>query len=166
MHTSKFPVLACATVGIVSCFLPWTNVLVFGQEKTLTGMQYSEGYLTLICFILIGAAAFLQGRLLSFSTNFHKILTLVSIVTAGGLYYKILHLQNQAAKMLSFKVDMNHYVIYNPTIGIYLTAAASLGIALAAVYQIVLQYKPVVHKTNWFEASPEENVTGRYYLPS
>lgn len=166
MHTSKFPVLACAAAGIVSCFLPWANSLVLGQPKTLNGLQFGEGYLTLVCFVLIVANIFFHGSRLPFSIRQHKLLATMGIITAAGLYYKIVLMQNQAAKMLEIRADIDHYVIYNPTIGIYITAAAALGITLSSIYRMLLQYKPVVPQNSWFDAPADAEVTGRFYLPS
>lgn len=69
MNKQRKFVLIAAVVGIISCFLPWFSISVFGYSSSVNGM-HSWGLLAFIGFIGAGVAAFLGDQTKTMAQTF------------------------------------------------------------------------------------------------
>jgi hypothetical protein len=162
MHTSKIPVLLLAIAGIVSCFLPWANTLIFGQSNLVHGTQFAEGGFMMICFVLIAILSMIHTRQVAFCNGFCKGILIISTLATAISVYKIYIINYQTQKMLAFGVDSNAFMKYNPAYGLYLSAAISGSILLYFSLQLIFRNKRVVMPSAWLEPT----AAGRFYIPA
>lgn len=59
MHKQRLGVIVAAALGIVSAFLPWAKVSLFGMSISAKGTDGGDGFLTIALFAVAGIFAFL-----------------------------------------------------------------------------------------------------------
>jgi len=62
MHKQRLFIVIAAVVGIVSAFLPWARVSMFGMSVSATGMDGGDGWLSLGLFAAAAGLAFTSGN--------------------------------------------------------------------------------------------------------
>ena len=149
MHTSKILVTLTAITGTISCFIPWANQLFFGHPGNVTGIHFSEGLFCLVYFIIVVAVCWLSDRNKPWSGSMAYATTVSALLPVILIAYKISQLQGQAAKMQQFNADINNYVVYDPTTGIYASLAAALAIVSIVFTNVLLQNKSILIPASW-----------------
>ena len=122
MNKQRKFVLIAALVGIISCFLPWFTVSVFGYSSSVNGM-HSWGLLAFAGFIGAGVAAFLGDQTKTMaSTYWFVALACGALAVLGVLLYFL--------RISSFGGE-GYGAGYG--FGIFIGAAAAIGV-LASAY--------------------------------
>src|ERR1700712_993139 len=84
-------VLIAAAVGIISMFLPWISVSVFGYTQSENGM-HDIGILAFLCFIVSGAIAYMGDQTKNLEKNGWGIVLAagaLALISAIWFYFKI-----------------------------------------------------------------------------
>jgi magnesium-transporting ATPase (P-type) len=61
MNKQRKFILIAAAIGLISMFLPWFRVSIFGYSSSVNGM-HGSGILVFICFVAAGVLAFLGDQ--------------------------------------------------------------------------------------------------------
>lgn len=119
MNKQRKFVLIAAAVGIVSMFLPWLTISLFGYSQSQNGM-HDRGILVFICFLVSAAIAYMGDQ----TTNFDK--NLWGIVLAAGAIALI--------ATISFYMKASNSIMGSSVVGygLYIAALASIGILISA----------------------------------
>ena len=120
MHKQRLFVLIAAVIGIISMFLPWIRISVFGFSRVVNGM-HGAGILVFLCLVLAGIAAYLGDQTRSLDNTMWMI-----VLICGGLGTLIMIWNIVHASTTIFKSYLRF--------GIFLTALSTLGVLLAAFF--------------------------------
>jgi uncharacterized membrane protein YoaK (UPF0700 family) len=120
MNKQRKFVLIFAATGIISMFLPWISVSLFGYSQTQNGM-HDVGILTFLCFGVIAAIAYLGDQ----TKNFDKTMWPVVLI-AGAL---------ALLSIIWFYSKANDSIMGSSLIGfgLYIAAITAIGV-LASAY--------------------------------
>ncbi len=111
-------VLIAAAIGVISTFLPWWSISVFGYTSSVNGF-HGMGILAFLCFAGAGVMAYLDDQ----TTNLDKAKWTATLI-AGAVAALIVIWYIIDASSSAF----GSYLGF----GIYLAALAGIGIVLAA----------------------------------
>ena len=120
MNKQRKFVLISAAAGIVSMFLPWVSISMFGYSQSQNGM-HDIGILAFLCFIVIGAIAYLGDQ----TKNLDK--TMWGVVLVAGALALL------SAVWFYFKVTDSIMGSSLVGFGLYISAIAAIGV-LASAY--------------------------------
>lgn len=120
MNKQRKFVLIAAAVGIISMFLPWISISMFGANESINGM-HDKGILVFICFAASGIIAYLGDQ----TKNLDKTMWAITLLAGAIALLMIIWFYFQAT---------NNSFLGSSFIGfgIYISALASLGILIAA----------------------------------
>ena len=79
MNKQRKFILIAAAVGVVSMFLPWVSISLFGYTQSVNGM-HDIGILVFLCFLAAAAVAYLGDQTQNLERNRWGI-----SLTEGGL---------------------------------------------------------------------------------
>jgi hypothetical protein len=123
MNRQRKYILIAAVAGIISVFLPWTSISVFGISQSTNGF-HGWGVLAFLCFVVCGLLS-LGGNQ---STSLEKNSWFISIVCGGAALLAVII----AAKSSSSEADGGLGLVDTSiSAGIYMAIAAAAGILLA-----------------------------------
>ncbi len=108
-------VLIAAAVGIISMFLPWISVSMFGYTQSQNGM-HDIGILAFLCFIVSGAIAYLGDQTKNLDKNTWGIVLVagaLALISVIWFYFKISD-SIMGGSLVGF--------------GLYISAIAALGV--------------------------------------
>ncbi len=111
----KFIMIASG-IGIISMFLPWVKISLFGFSNSENGM-HGSGVFIFLCFVACGVISFLGNQ----SANLERTMWMVTLIT-GGLAAVIMIINFLRAS------DVMNFLSY----GFYLALLSSIGIVVAA----------------------------------
>ncbi len=111
-------VLIAAIVGIISMFLPWIRVSVFGLTQSVNGL-HGTGILVFLCFAACGIIAYLGDQ----SKNLEKTMWMLTLIFSA--------LATLIVLWNIIKASGSIYSAYL-SFGIYLAASAAMGILASA----------------------------------
>ncbi len=117
----KFILIASAA-GVVSMFLPWVSISLFGYTQSVSGM-HDIGILVFLCFVASGAIAYLGDQ----TKNIDK--TKWGIVLAAGTIAVL--------SIIYFYFKMSESIMGSSFVGfgLYISAIAALGV-LGSAYML------------------------------
>lgn len=120
MNKQRKFVLIFAAAGIISMFLPWISVSLFGYSQTQNGM-HDVGILTFLCFGVIAAIAYLGDQ----TKNFDKTMWPVVLIAGAVALLSIIWFYSKA----------NDSIMGSSLIGfgLYIAAITAIGV-LASAY--------------------------------
>ena len=73
----KFILIASA-VGVISMFLPWVKISLFGFSSSVNGMR-DAGIFIFLCFVACGVISFLGNQ----TTNLDRTMWMVTLIVGG-----------------------------------------------------------------------------------
>ncbi len=120
MNKQRKFVLIFAAAGVISMFLPWISVSLFGYSQTQNGM-HDVGVLTFLCFVVIAVIAYLGDQ----SKNFDKTMWPVVLIAGLVALLSIIWFYSKATDSI-----MGSSLI---GFGLYIAAIAAIGV-LASAY--------------------------------
>jgi hypothetical protein len=109
-------VLIAAAIGVISMFLPWFSISVFGYTSSANGM-HGDGILVFICFVVAGILAFMGDQTKNLDRSFW-----MGVLIAGGIAALIMIIEFLRV------LDALSYLSF----GFYLALLASLAVVAAA----------------------------------
>ena len=121
MNKQRKFVLIAAILGIISCFLPWVSVSVFGYSSSVNGM-HSWGLLAFVGFIGAGVAAFLGDQTKSMTQTYWFVALATGALAILGV---LLYFLNVSGSVGGLGVSYGF--------GIFIAGAAAVGV-LACAY--------------------------------
>ena len=118
MNKQRKFVLIAAAAGLISMFLPWIRVSVFGLTQSVNGL-HGTGVLVFLCFAACGIIAYLGDQ----SKNLEKTMWMITLI-CGALATLIVvwNIINASGSIYSAYLSF----------GIYLAALAAIGILASA----------------------------------
>ena len=111
----KFILIASA-IGVISMFLPWVKISLFGFSSSVNGMRDS-GIFIFLCFVACGVISFLGNQ----TTNLDRTMWMVTLIV-GGLAALIMVINFLRAS------DGMNFLSY----GFYMALLSSIGLVVAA----------------------------------
>ncbi|MEP6584711.1 MAG: hypothetical protein ABJA90_10610 [Ginsengibacter sp.] len=110
----KFILIASAA-GIVSMFLPWVSISIFGYTQSVNGM-HDIGILVFLCFIVSAALAYLGDQTKHLDKNMWAIVLVAGAIAILSIIY--------------FYFKMSESVMGTSFVGfgLYISAIAALGV--------------------------------------
>ncbi len=111
----KFILIASA-IGVISMFLPWVKISLFGFSSSVNGMRDS-GIFIFLCFVACGVISFLGNQ----TINLDRTMWMVTLIV-GGLAALIMIINFLRAS------DARDFLSY----GFYLALLSSIGLVVAA----------------------------------
>ena len=120
MNKQRKFVLIAAAVGVISMFLPWVSISMFGASESVNGM-HDKGILVFICFAASGIIAYMGDQ----TKNLDKTMWTVTLLAGAIALLFIIWFYSEATGSI-----MGSSLI---GFGVYIAGIASLGI-LAAAY--------------------------------
>ena len=111
-------VLIAAAIGIISMFLPWVRISLFGFSQTVNGL-HGIGVLVFLCFAVAGIIAYLGDQ----TKNLDKTMWLITLVC--GTLATLIIIWNIIDASRSI---MGSFLSF----GVYLAGLAALGVTLSA----------------------------------
>jgi len=84
-------VLIAAALGIISMFLPWISISIFGYTQSQNGM-HDIGILAFLCFVVSGIVAYLGDQTKNLDKNMWGIVLVagaLALISAAWFYFKI-----------------------------------------------------------------------------
>jgi len=115
MNKQRKFVLITAAVGIISMFLPWISVSVFGYTQSQNGM-HDIGILAFLCFVISGVIAYMGDQ----TKNLDK--TMWGIVLVAGALALL------SAIWFYFKASDSIMGSSLVGFGLYISAIAAIGV--------------------------------------
>lgn len=115
MNKQRKFVLIAAAVGIISMFLPWISVSMFGYTQSQNGM-HDIGILAFLSFIVSGAVAYLGDQTKNLDKNMWGVVLVagaLALISAIWFYFKISD-SIMGGSLVGF--------------GLYVSAIASIGV--------------------------------------
>ncbi len=111
-------VLIAAAAGLISMFLPWIRISIFGLTQSVNGL-HGTGILVFLCFAASGIVAYLGDQ----SKNLEKTMWMITLIFAA-----------LATLIVVGKIINASRSIYGAylSFGIYLAALAAIGILASA----------------------------------
>lgn len=115
MNKQRKFVLIAAAVGIISMFLPWISISIFGYTQSQNGM-HDIGILAFLCFIVSGAIAYLGDQTKNLEKNMWGI-----VLAAGAL---------ALLSTVWFYFKINDSIMGGSMVGfgLYIAAVAAIGV--------------------------------------
>jgi len=118
MNKQRKFVLISVTAGIISMFLPWVRISVFGFSKSLNGL-HDSGILVFLCFAVAGVIACLGDQ----SKNLNNSMWMVTLISAAiALIIIIWDLIDASSGLYGSFLSF----------GIYLAGLSAIGVLLSA----------------------------------
>ncbi|HVZ96924.1 MAG TPA: hypothetical protein VG847_08625 [Chitinophagaceae bacterium] len=119
MNKQRKFVLIASVVGIISMFLPWFSISVFGYTQSVNGM-HGWGTLAFICFLVTGGIAFLGDQ----TKNIEKNMWLIVLV--AGLVALIIAITRY--------FDVSDSIMGSSLVGfgLYIAGIAAIGVIVSA----------------------------------
>lgn len=92
MHKQRLAVIIAAGLGLVSLFLPWASLSMFGVSYSVNGLQAGgPGYIMLVVFVVAGVFAFLgDDRTAPIDASKVKIVAGVAALGVLMMLYQLL----------------------------------------------------------------------------
>ena len=118
MSKQRKYVLIAAAAGLISMFLPWIRVSVFGLTQSVNGL-HGTGILVFLCFAACGIIAYLGDQ----SKNLEKTMWMLTLICSA--------LATLIVLWNIIKASGSIYGAYL-SFGIYLAALAAIGILASA----------------------------------
>jgi len=90
MNKQRKFVLIASAIGIISMFLPWISVSIFGYTQSQNGM-HDLGILVFICFLVSAAIAYLGDQTKNLDKNMWGITLAagaIALISTIGFYFK------------------------------------------------------------------------------
>lgn len=90
MNKQRKFVLIASAIGVISMFLPWISVSIFGYTQSQNGM-HDLGILVFICFLVSAAIAYLGDQSKNLDKNMWGITLAagaIAIISTIGFYFK------------------------------------------------------------------------------
>lgn len=119
MNKQRKFVLIASAIGIISMFLPWISVSVFGYSQSVNGM-HDKGILVFLCFAASGIIAYLGDQ----TKNLDKTMWGITLI-AGALALLLII-------WFYFQASDSYMGASFVGFGLYISALASLGILISA----------------------------------
>jgi len=119
MNKQRKFVLIAAAAGIISMFLPWISISMFGASESVNGM-HDKGILVFICFAASGIIAYLGDQ----TKNLDKTMWTVTLLAGVIALLFTIWFYSQATGSI-----MGSSLI---GFGVYIAGLASIGIIAAA----------------------------------
>jgi hypothetical protein len=118
MNKQRKYILIAAAVGVVSMFLPWLKISIFGIEGSMNGM-HDKGIIVFICFVVAGGLAFMGDQ----TTNLTRTSWFIALV-CGAL---------ATLMMLWFLLDISGNIDSSFIgFGFYLSALSAIAVLVSA----------------------------------
>ncbi len=108
-------VLITAALGVISMFLPWISISIFGYTQSQNGM-HDIGILVFLCFIASGAIAYLGDQ----TKNLDKTMWGIVLVAAAIALLCIIYFYFKASDSI-----MGGSLV---GFGVYISAIAAIGV--------------------------------------
>jgi hypothetical protein len=109
-------VLISAAVGIISMFLPWVSISLFGYTGGSVNGMHGKGVLVFFCFLISGGLAYLGDQ----SKNLDKTSWSVTLLAAAVALVFIIWFYSEATN----SIMGSSFIGY----GIYVAAIAAIGV--------------------------------------
>lgn len=108
-------ILISSAVGVISMFLPWVSISLFGYTQSVSGM-HDIGILVFLCFVASGAIAYMGDQTKNLDKNMWGI-----VLAAGAI---------AVLSIIYFYFKMSNSIMGSSFVGfgLYISAIASLGI--------------------------------------
>ena len=118
MNKQRKFVLIAAAAGLISMFLPWIRISVFGLTQSVNGL-HGTGILVFLCFAACGIIAYSGDK----NRNLEKTMWMITLI-CGAL----------ATLIVAWNIINASGSIYSAylSFGIYLAALAAIGILVSA----------------------------------
>jgi hypothetical protein len=96
MHKERIFVLAGSGIGVLSAFLTWRTVKIFGFGRDFSGIDHWTGWFSIAIFAVIATLALIGNRERAIEAGAQKIIILVSssLLSLLFLVLIILHISN------------------------------------------------------------------------
>lgn len=119
MNKQRKFVLIASAIGVVSMFLPWVSISVFGFSQTVNGM-HDKGILVFLCFAASGIIAYLGDQ----TKNLDKTMWGITLI-AGSLGLLMII-------WFYFQASDSYMGASFVGFGLYISALSSLGVLISA----------------------------------
>ncbi len=93
MNKQRKFVLIAAAAGIISMFLPWVSISLFGYSQSVSGM-HDIGILVFICFVASAAIAYLGDQTKNLDTNMWGVVLAAGAIALLSIIYFYFKLSN------------------------------------------------------------------------
>ncbi|MEO8766103.1 MAG: hypothetical protein ABI416_17505 [Ginsengibacter sp.] len=143
MNKQRKFILIAAAVGVISMFLPWISISIFGYTQSQNGM-HDIGILAFLCFVVSGIIAYLGDQTKNLDKNMWGIVLVagaLALISAIWFYFKI-NDSIMGGSLVGF--------------GLYISAIAAIGV-LGSAY---LFRSPTDNIKDSFN-SMKKNIEGR-----
>ena len=124
MHRQRKFILIAAALGIISVFLPWVTISIFGVTQSINGFRGS-GILAFVIFFIAGIIACVGNQAQPLEKNLWFLVMLCGAVVLAAIVIKLTSSSGSLDGGLGF-ADANI------GIGVWFAIAASAGIVLFA----------------------------------
>lgn len=108
-------VLIAAAVGVVSMFLPWVSISLFGYTQSVNGM-HDIGILVFLCFLASAAVAYLGDQTKNLERNMWAVVLIAGAIAILSVIYFYVRLSNS--------IVGSSFVGF----GLYISALAAIGV--------------------------------------
>lgn len=122
MSKQKKFVLISAGVGIISMFLPWISISMFGYTGSSVNGMHGKGVLVFFCFLISGGLAYLGDQ----TKNLDKIPWIVTLLAAAVAFILVIWFYSQVTDSITGSSLAGY--------GIYVAAIAAIGVLGSAYF--------------------------------
>lgn len=102
MHKQRLFIVIASAIGIISAFLPWARMSMFGMSVSASGIDGGDGWLSLALFAAAGGITFATGDKMGVLDGTMK--KAVGGIGAGVTLFMIIELLRVGLGMASFGV--------------------------------------------------------------
>jgi hypothetical protein len=120
MHQQRRLILTTAVVGVISIFLPWIKISLFGFSKILDGM-HGIGIVAFCCFIAIAVLSFIGKT----TNSQNQTIWGITLVAGAGAFISTVIFFIKASNPVSGS---------SAEFGIYIACLAALGVLAFAYF--------------------------------
>ncbi|MGC4101284.1 hypothetical protein [Ferruginibacter sp.] len=118
MNKQRKFVLIAAVVGVISMFLPWVSISIFGMSSSVNGM-HGSGILVFFCFVGAGVVSYLGDQTKNLDKTFWFVALACGALASLIMVWNFIDASGAGMSFLS--------------VGFYLAVAASIAV-LASAY--------------------------------
>lgn len=115
MSKQKKFILIASAAGVISMFLPWVSISLFGYTQSVNGM-HDIGILVFLCFLTSGIIAYLGDQTKNLDRNMWGIVLAAGVISLLSIIY--------------FYFKMSESIMGSSFVGfgLYISAIAAIGI--------------------------------------
>ena len=115
MSKQKKFILIASAAGVISMFLPWVSISLFGYTQSVNGM-HDIGILVFLCFLASGIIAYLGDQTKNLDRNMWGIVLAAGVISLLSIIY--------------FYFKMSESIMGSSFVGfgLYISAIAAIGI--------------------------------------